>query len=574
MRRLFAWTAAAAFLTACATEGSAPKGAGAVAGGDAAVGGADAAVGGADAAVAAADAAVAADVAASATGPTWFKDVAPLLSSRCVGCHSAKGVGPFPLETYAEAKAASKLLLGAVKAQRMPPWGAQETAECKPRFAFKHDLRLSPADIKTLVDWQLAGAPEGNVADKVDVPKVSFTLANVDVEAKPSAAFVASGDKDQFRCFVLDAEFPEQKFLNGLQFIAGNPQVVHHILLFSAPAKAAIAKAGSAGSWSCFGGVGLPDADFVGGWAPGSVPMEYPADAGAPLAKDSRLVMQVHYHPAGTTAAPDLTRAQLRFTVGKPKQWGLAALIGNFNQGKDGEGLLPGPNDPPGKVEFRIPAGAKGHTETMQFTMPAQFDGNPTPELSVFGVGTHMHYVGTGMRIEVLRTPKAACTQTQVTPIQACAKEKCSEAEGLEALVCASEKCKAELVPLAGACGDCLKAGVEAGQTDQVLFNGCLTAKAPDPSQPAHECLVETPKWDFNWQRLYVFDTKVANLPKVRPGDQLRFTCTYDNSLDNAFVADVLAEMGLKAPVDVLLGEETLDEMCLGLLQVLYPAPK
>jgi hypothetical protein len=34
--------------------------------------------------------------------------------------------------------------------------------------------------------------------------------------------------------------------------------------------------------------------------------------------------------------------------------------------------------------------------------------------------------------------------------------------------------------------------------------------------------------------------------------------------MQNAFVADALFEQGLTAPRDVVLGEETLDEMCLG----------
>ena len=44
--------------------------------------------------------------------------------------------------------------------------------------------------------------------------------------------------------------------------------------------------------------------------------------------------------------------------------------------------------------------------------------------------------------------------------------------------------------------------------------------------------------------------------------------CTYNNSMSNPFVAAALAEQGLDGPVDVYLGEETLDEMCLGVMGV------
>ncbi|MBM4390276.1 MAG: hypothetical protein FJ090_04070 [Deltaproteobacteria bacterium] len=84
------------------------------------------------------------------------------------------------------------------------------------------------------------------------------------------------------------------------------------------------------------------------------------------------------------------------------------------------------------------------------------------------------------------------------------------------------------------------------------------------------ECLVQTPAWDFNWQRGYAYDAAVDELPRLNEGDTLRMRCTYDNSLDNPGVREALADQGLSEPVDVRLGEETLDEMCLGIFGVLY----
>lgn len=51
--------------------------------------------------------------------------------------------------------------------------------------------------------------------------------------------------------------------------------------------------------------------------------------------------------------------------------------------------------------------------------------------------------------------------------------------------------------------------------------------------------------------------------------ESLKFRCTYDNSLANPFVARALAEQGLTEPQDVYLGEQTLDEMCLGIFGIL-----
>ena len=56
-------------------------------------------------------------------------------------------------------------------------------------------------------------------------------------------------------------------------------------------------------------------------------------------------------------------------------------------------------------------------------------------------------------------------------------------------------------------------------------------------------------------------------------GDTLRMRCTFDNSTDNHFVVEALDAQGLDKPVDVPLGEDTLDEMCLAAIGIMYPNP-
>jgi hypothetical protein len=94
----------------------------------------------------------------------------------------------------------------------------------------------------------------------------------------------------------------------------------------------------------------------------------------------------------------------------------------------------------------------------------------------------------------------------------------------------------------------------------------------PSDGQPENECLLGTPKYNFNWQRPYVYDEPLDKLPLVSPGDTIRFTCTYDNTMDNPNVKKALAETGKPSPVDIHLGETTLDEMCLGAIVVVRRA--
>ena len=94
----------------------------------------------------------------------------------------------------------------------------------------------------------------------------------------------------------------------------------------------------------------------------------------------------------------------------------------------------------------------------------------------------------------------------------------------------------------------------------------------PTTDQPADECMLQVPSWNFNWQRAYQYDTDIASLPTIAPGDVAQMRCTYDNTLQNPWVAQALTEQGLTQTKTVTLGETTLDEMCLGAFWLVAPA--
>ncbi|WP_441292732.1 hypothetical protein ACSRUE_22140 [Sorangium sp. KYC3313] len=253
---------------------------------------------------------------------------------------------------------------------------------------------MKEEEIAVLEAWAASGAPEGEPAD-APPPFVAEApgLPGVDLEVAPKEPFVASGDADQFRCFVMDPGLTETRYINGVHLMPGNGKVVHHALVFIDRDGVTDALVDEHGGYDCFGGPGF-SGELVAAWAPGGVPIELEPNIGAELPAGARLVMQVHYHPAGTTAEPDATRLQLRFTQGVPEWLMGIALIGNFESPfAQGRGLLPGPNDADG-VEFLIPAGATDHVETMQFRLPAAVS---LSETYLYGAGTHMHYVGTDM---------------------------------------------------------------------------------------------------------------------------------------------------------------------------------
>lgn len=93
---------------------------------------------------------------------------------------------------------------------------------------------------------------------------------------------------------------------------------------------------------------------------------------------------------------------------------------------------------------------------------------------------------------------------------------------------------------------------------------------SPDGSEPEKECLLPVASYDYDWQQLYRFDTALEEMPAVSGGDSIRIRCTYDNTLENPGTRRALSDAGEDEPVDVYLGEGTLDEMCIVMVGVVY----
>jgi hypothetical protein len=422
---------------------------------------------------------------------TFHRDVEPILQKSCQGCHVEGGIAPFSLTSYEQAKDYAELMVLQTASGKMPPWGARSTSECTPPLPYANDPSLTQADLDTLRGWHDIGMPEGDPKDAPPplAPPV-MGIANPTLTLTPNDPYTVASGGDQFRCFVLDPKITQTQYISAQAVLPGNKGVVHHVLVFADPNGESKAKGGASGQYDCFGGAGLTNQSLLMAWAPGGQPTTYPDGVAMPIDPGSLLVMQIHYHPSAQAIdRSDKTSIQMRLSSDAPQYLALTRLLGNFPGAlptAPGDGLQPDPDDR-GKLEFRIPAGVASHTETMRVTLPQAIKGIPTPELGLYGVGGHMHYVGRDVKVSYLRA-----------------------------------------------------------------------------SDQSNQCLLEIPQWDFNWQRGYPYAAPIGSLPKLHPGDRIEVKCTYDNSLSNPFMAQALTEQGLTQPRDVVLGESTLDEMCLG----------
>lgn len=246
--------------------------------------------------------------------PTYTGAVVRILQKHCQECHRKNQVGPFPLETFEQARKRADDIASIVEERRMPPWKAAPGVG--PRF--KHDRSLSASEIATLTAWAEAGAPQGDPAALPPALKFpeDWTLGTPDLVLQLADDFPipASGD-DIYRCFVLPTNLPKDVYISAIEYRPGNRQVVHHMLGYVDTSGQGRKKdaADPGQGYSCFSGPEVEIHGDLGGWAPGNEPSHLPEGVGRFLPRGADVVLQIHYHPTGK-ATTDRSKIGIHFT--------------------------------------------------------------------------------------------------------------------------------------------------------------------------------------------------------------------------------------------------------------------
>jgi hypothetical protein len=291
--------------------------------------------------------------AVSAASPTFNKEVAPILYKNCVNCHRPGEIAPMSLLTYPDARPWAKSIANRVSRGLMPPWHADPA-----HGEFLNDRRLSDADKDTIVRWVNAGAPEGDPKDAPAPP----TFATEWLLGQPDAVFSMQEDYPvpaeatiAYRYFEVPTNLAEDKWIQAMEVRAGNPSVVHHVIVYArapqapapppseqpaAPAKRAapifkFAEGTTEVPAGQTGGPALP-ADkqkpaspddrpaprrmgpAVGGFAPGQFVRVYQDGSAMKLPAGATLIFQMHYTANGAPAK-DRTRVAVRFASERPQ---------------------------------------------------------------------------------------------------------------------------------------------------------------------------------------------------------------------------------------------------------------
>lgn len=313
---------------------------------------------------------------------TWNRDVSPIVQSNCLVCHATGHIAPIALDSYAAARPQAALMAADVTSRKMPVWKADPS--CGGPFVGQR--QLSQGDIDTIVAWANAGAPEGDPKDAPapwdagtgGLPRVDATIL------MPEAYTPSATARDDYRCFLIDPQLAQDKWVTGYTIEPGVLQEVHHVILYAADRAKAVAKdqAESGPGWTCFGSSGVGDAPAIGAWAPGMPSVVYPSGTGIQLKTSQVLAMQVHYNMDANVRKPDLSTAKLMYAEHPVTSAYLVPLIDDA---------------------FSIPPGATHFTPS---TYPMPFTNTFGFPVKVYGFLPHMHQLGE--RITV-RGPSDEC---------------------------------------------------------------------------------------------------------------------------------------------------------------------
>jgi hypothetical protein len=309
---------------------------------------------------------------------TFNKDVLPILQRDCQTCHRPGEIGPMPLLTYTGTRPWARSIKAAVLSRKMPPWFAD------PKHGqFANDRSLSPADIKTLVAWADAGAPEGDAKDRPAPVKWvdGWNIPQPDqVVQMPVDYQVPANGTVEYTYMIVPTGFTEDKWVQAMEVRPSNRAVVHHANIY-------IRRPGS--PWLRRYPVGVPFVpdeqktsssagaplldENVAGFTPGKQTVVLTPGEAKLIPAGSDIVFQMHYTPNGKDTRD---RTSVGFVFAKTPPEKRVARIYAAN------------------TTFTIPPGAADYRVEASVTLQA--------ESELVSLKPHMHLRGKSMEFRAV----------------------------------------------------------------------------------------------------------------------------------------------------------------------------
>ena len=231
---------------------------------------------------------------------TFTKDVAPIIFDRCAGCHRPDGPAPFSLLTYSAVRQRATQIAAVTKSRFMPPWKSEPGYG---EFIGQHPL--TDTEIGVIERWATGGTIEGNPGDLPAPPRLTdgWQLGKPDlIVTLPKPYELQAEGTDVFHIFVIPLPVDGTRYVKGVEFLPGNPKVVHHanIRIDTTPASRQLddQDPGPGYEGLLARSADYPDGHFLG-WTPGQVTALLPKGLAWPLARSTDLIVELHMRPSG-----------------------------------------------------------------------------------------------------------------------------------------------------------------------------------------------------------------------------------------------------------------------------------
>ena len=220
--------------------------------------------------------------------PSYSKDIAPILAENCAACHREGGIAPFAMDSYTMVKGWSPMIREVLMTKRMPPGQIDGHIG-----EFINDMLIEDQEVRNIIAWVEAGAPKDDANDplaELTWPETKWAFGEPDYIIKvPPQSVPATGVLD-YRDVAVLIDIPEDRWLRGSQYIAGDRTVLHHTInRLDFPGE----------SRGGFLGSGDPDKASITAYIPGATPRLNPPNTGGLIKAGSVLNLNLHYTTNG-----------------------------------------------------------------------------------------------------------------------------------------------------------------------------------------------------------------------------------------------------------------------------------
>lgn len=313
-----------------------------------------------------------------------FRDIAPIIRSKCTTCHKPGQTGPFSLITYEDVAKRASFIKKVISTGYMPPWKADNHY-----VTFSNDRSLTEEEKSKIIQWIDDKAPKGSGSDignvkEAVIPGTSYHRPP-DLVLKAADTFHLNGDNtERYIIFKIPFDLKDSANVEAIELYCNNKKLIHHANYAIHPVldpSIDINKTDKV--------LNLTEDDrtkfdqyqpyrktitYYGGWIPGTSYESYPKNFGWVMPKRGVILLTVHFAPSATDESC-MMGVNLFFKSTPVER---KVKVVSFGSGGIGERQI--------EPIFYIKA-----NQEQKFTLEVT---NPSEDQSLLYVWPHMHLLG------------------------------------------------------------------------------------------------------------------------------------------------------------------------------------